>query len=84
MKFIEKCIYFYYRPSSADKDTKILENKIESLDQYTRRDDVINPGFKPKASTYSKIVKESASDEKNDTAPAKDQTDLEDQLVELI
>ena len=70
--------------SSADKDTKSLEHKIESLEQYTRRDDVIISGFKPKASSYSRIVKESVSDEKNETAPTKDQNDLEDQLVDFM
>ena len=74
------------KTDNAENNNKIrsLEQKIESLEQYTRRDDVIVSGFRPNELSYSRVVAESTSDEKNDTAPTNVQVALEDQLIDFL
>ena len=72
--------------SNEEKDKKIksLEQRIESLEQYTRRDDVVVTGFDQGPVPLSRVVTESICDEQNESAPQSVQETLEDKLVTFM
>ena len=67
-----------------DKKIMVLEHRIESLEQSTRRDDVVVSGFDPGPIPLARIVSESVSDERNEDAPQNVQESLEDKLVTFM
>ena len=71
---------------NQEKDKKInyLEKRVDDLEQYTRREDVVISGLDTGKPTWNKIVIQSTTDEKNDTAPQHEQETLEDKVVSFM
>ena len=74
------------KADNAKKDKKIqfLEQRIDALEQYTRRDDVVITGFHTAPVSLSRIVTESINEERNEHAPSNIQDSVEDQIVSFL
>ena len=74
------------KAENAEKDKRIqtLEQRIDSLEQYTRRDDVVITGFRTAPAPLSRIVSESISEERNEHASQNIQESVEDQIVTFL
>ena len=74
------------KAENAEKDRKIktLEQRIDSLEQYTRRDDIVITGFRTAPVPLSRVVAESVNEQRNEDAPQNVQESVEDQIVTFL
>ena len=71
---------------NQEKDEKIakLEDRLDSLEQYSRMDNVIISGFKPTHTSYARAVAYDQSSENHEYAPDAERVSLEDQVVNFL
>ena len=74
------------KKENMEKDVKIksLESRLEDLEQYTRRDDLVISGMKMTHKTYSRAASSSHSEDQNDGAPVIEEQTLECKVVNLL
>ena len=71
---------------NQEKDEKIakLEDRLDSLEQYSRIDNIIISGFKPTYSSYSRAATYNDAPEKHELAPEKEKVNLESQVINYL
>ena len=73
------------REENARKQERIdsLENRIDQLEQYSKRDDVIISGLKTSHKTYARAA-DPDKHQREETAPEDELNSLEEQVVEFL
>ena len=66
-----------------DEEIKRLGQRVDELEQYTRRDDVIVNGLKTKPRTFASVAS-SNPDEKAENTPQHEQESIEDQVISFL
>ena len=68
------------------KDVEIekLTRRVDDLEQYTRREDIVISGLKTKHQSYARAVSSQGSAESNENAPNGEQQSLESQVIDFL
>ena len=61
-----------------------LENTVDDLEQYTRREDLVISGIATRYQSYAKVARSSQNDDKNEEASHEEQVSLEVQLLNKL
>ena len=70
--------------AEKDKQIECLEEKVEELEQYSRRDNIIITGLKTRHRTYARASTQVISDAHNQNAPEEELKNLEHQIIGFL
>ena len=63
--------------AQKDLKTNALENRVEEMEQYARREDMVVSGILVTHRSYSRVAKANQSNDNHEDAPAKEHKMLE-------
>ena len=66
---------------SKDKHIRMLENKIDQLEQYTRKENIIITGMKTKHESWSRRVTSNDANSARENSPQEELETLENQVI---
>ena len=70
--------------AEKDKQIECLEEKVEELEQYSRRENIIITGLKTRHRTYARASTQVISDAHNQNAPEEELQNLEHQVIGFL
>ena len=71
------------RKEINQKNIKInsLENRVDELEQYSRREDLVISGIELKNRSYARVTRTGQNDDKNEGGPIEEQESVETQVI---